>query len=181
MAHAGDAQPGSGLGGGPVPGARLRTIATGAVALAVVALVDQAVVMAQVFDGPGVAEAGQSFWERLFDVLPSRTSPLAALAAVVLMLLLPVASRFDRCRNTVALLVGIASVAVVVNAFGSALVHLPSREPVSLGRIARITFYGFPTYMISAVALILVINTRGWGKHKVGDSADPEAPYRPPE
>lgn len=163
----------------PYPGARLRTIATGAVALAAVALVDQAAVMAQVFDAPGVAEGGQSFWERLFDVLPSRTSPLAALAAVVLVLLLPVAGAFDRCRNTVALLVGIGSVAVV-NALGFAIVHLPSREPVSLGRIARITFYGFPTYVISAVTLMLVVNTRRWGRHEAEKNGDVDEPFRPP-
>jgi hypothetical protein len=80
----------------------------------------------------------------------------------------------------VRLLVGISSIAVLVQAVGWYALYgvgTPSAVPRALGD--RL-LYGLPNYTISVVVLFLLVNTRGGPRPTTEPDGDPDDPFRPP-
>lgn len=166
-------------GGGPAPGARLRTISSGALALAALACVAQAADIGRAFERTGYAPFDQlSFAEHLIAFPPSTTPPLLALAAVVFMLLLPAAPDFARRRASVGLLVVTTCVVNGILSLGYFLLPWPSFDPNTPGDFFRASLYNLPSYAVSVVALFVVISWRGWDRGRPKPLVDEDEPFR---
>jgi len=154
---------------GPAPAERLQTIALGAVALAGVAAAEQAARFVRGFDSVrGSRYASLSVWERIFVDPPNVAGPLIALAAVVLMLLLPVARRFDRARTAVACLVVPASAANLVGTIVYLWMAHGGRQGIVFPRVGAIIIDFLPGYGVSTVLLVLVANMWRWRRAQPG-------------
>lgn len=104
------------------------------------------------------------FWERFFVDPPSRTSPLLALGAIVLMLLLPAAPRYDGWRRAISILIGLACLANMVNATAHLWFVWRGREAIGYGSLFHNVVLDLPGYGVSAVLLVLVVETWRWGR-----------------
>jgi len=134
--------------------------------------------MAEAFSW-GSASVDPPTWERLLTFSPSTTSPMTALVAVVLLLLLPGAAQFDRTRRSVRLLAGISSIAILVQAVGWYARYWVGTPPaVHIALVDRL-LYGLPNYTMSVV-LFLLVNTRGGSRPTTEPDGDPDDPFRPP-
>jgi hypothetical protein len=162
----------------------LRTIAAGSVALAVVALIDVAAWIARAVDSTDLFPE-LPWWERLVVDGPSFFGPLIGLAAVVLMLSLPVAPRFDRSRTAVRWMVCITAIVNMAASIGWVL-YAWNPEPRVFARGAVGTFLGvLPENALSAVLLCLAVSSGRWAKRDAADSeqqvSDPPAELDLPE
>jgi len=151
--------------GATVPDLRLRTVAAASVTVAVVACQGEAAHIVRAYRS--VAFEGFEyvrFWERFFVDPPNPSSPLVSLAAVTLLLLLPAAPRFDRWRLATGLLVGLASVTVIVHAVAHLWLAGWGLPRLGLGPFPRNLLRDLPAVAVSAVVLFLTVDIWRWGE-----------------
>lgn len=148
-----------------MPAVRLRTVAAGSVALAVISCQIQASSMGRAVESVSMDVFDyMPFWERVLVDGPSPSSPRVALTAFLLIILLPAAPRFDRWRRTAGFLVGAVSLVNIVSALAHVWFAWRGRIAIGYPPVSRIIVTDFGPFAVSLVLLILVVDVERWGK-----------------
>jgi len=162
----------------PTPAVRLRTVAAGSVALAIIACQIQASYMARAVESvSGDVFDYMPFWERVLVDGPSPGSALVALTAFLLMILLPVARRFDGWRHAAGFFIGAVSLVSIVSAVAHAWFAWRGRVAIGYPPASRIIVTDLGPFAVSLVLLVLVVDLWRWGKAR----PDPLPSHTPAE